>query len=222
MSRHLAADVDRLLADCGVEGERPFDRIGTGLLAANYLDQRHQMRGIEWVADDAQRSGCRQSVCTRLIRRPDELDAITISGSRTASSRANKTRFNSSRSGALSWMNSAPATAASGWVLKLSAAQGGSAGSGDSRARLGHAVATNSRRKVSAPGVGSLAATVNPRARNTAVQLAPIVPVPIAATRRMLSPAIVCLLPSALMKRQPSSPSLRDAETSVIPSRQNE
>jgi len=53
MSRHLAADVDRLLADCGVEGERPFDRLGTDLLAANDLDQRHQMRGIERVADDA-------------------------------------------------------------------------------------------------------------------------------------------------------------------------
>jgi hypothetical protein len=52
MSRHLAADVDRLLADLGVEGERPFDRRGTGLLT-NYLDQRHQMRGIERVADDA-------------------------------------------------------------------------------------------------------------------------------------------------------------------------
>src|SRR5215472_4454142 len=87
-------------------------------------------------------------------------------------------------------MNSAPTTAASGWVWKLSAAQGGSAGSGDSRARLGHAVATNSRRNVSAPGAGSLAATVSPRARNSAVQLAPIVPVPMTATRRKLLPAI--------------------------------
>src|SRR6516162_3993417 len=75
-------------------------------------------------------------------------------------------------------------------VPLLSAAQGGSAGSGDSRARLGHAAATNSRRKVSAPGAGSLADTVSPRARNSAVQLAPIVPVPIAATRVILSPAI--------------------------------
>jgi PAS domain-containing protein len=58
------------------------------------------------------------------------------------------------------------------------------------RARLGQAAATNPRRNVSAPGAGSLAATVSPRARNTAVQLAPIVPVPIAATRRMLSAAI--------------------------------
>ena len=37
---------------------------------------------------------------------------------------------------------------------------------------------------------GSLADTVSPRARNTAVQLAPIVPVPIAATRLILSPAM--------------------------------
>jgi hypothetical protein len=53
MSRHLAPDVYRLLADRGVEGERPFDSRGTRLLAANYLDPRHQMRGIEGVADDA-------------------------------------------------------------------------------------------------------------------------------------------------------------------------
>src|SRR6516165_7395220 len=113
MSRHLAADVDRPLADRGVEGERPFDRFETGLLAADYLDQRHQMRGLNgWPT--TQRSGCRQSICTRLIKSPEELDAMTISGSRTLSIRANKARFNSSRSGALSWMNSAPTTAASG------------------------------------------------------------------------------------------------------------
>jgi len=137
-----------------------------------------------------QRSGCRQSFCSRLINSPDEVDAMTISGSRTASNRANKARFNFSRSGALSWTNSAPARAASGSVWKVSAAQAGSAGSGDSRARLGQAAPTNSCRKVSAPGAGSLAATVSPRAKNTAVQLAPIVPVPIAAMRLILSPAM--------------------------------
>ena len=137
-----------------------------------------------------QRSGCRQSFCSRLINSPDEVDAMTISGSRTASNRANKARFNFSRSGALSWTNSAPARAASGSVWKVSAAQAGSAGSGDSRARLGQAAPTNSCRKASAPGAGSLAATLSPRARTTAVQLAPIVPVPITATRRILSPAI--------------------------------
>jgi len=39
--------VYRLLADRGVEGERPFDSRGTRLLAANHLDQRHQMRGLK-------------------------------------------------------------------------------------------------------------------------------------------------------------------------------
>ena len=137
-----------------------------------------------------QRSGCRQSFCNRLFNSPDELDAMTTSGSRRAANRANKARFNSSRSGALSWTNSAPARAASGSVWKVSAVQGGSAGSGDSRARIGQAAPTNSCRKVSAPGAGSVAATVSPRAKNTAVQLAPIVPVPIVATRLILSPAM--------------------------------
>ena len=189
MPRHLAADMDRLLADRAVEGERPLDRHRTRLLAANDLDQRHQMRGIEGVADDAA-FGVPAISLSRLINSPDELEAMTISGSRTASSRASKARFSSSRSGALSWTNSAPARAASGSVWKLSAAQGTSAGSGDSRARLGHAASTNSRRKVSAPGAGSLAATLSPRAKNTTVQLAPIVPVPIAATRLIWSPAM--------------------------------
>src|SRR5215472_11271425 len=119
-------------------------------------------------------------------------------------------------------MNSAPTTAASGWVWKLSAAQGGSAGSGDSRARLGHAVATNSRRNVSAPGAGSLAATVSPRAKNTAVQLAPIVPVPIAATRVILSPAMSVSSLPRIWKDNRHASFLHDAETSVIRARQNE
>ncbi len=105
--------MNRLLADSGVEGERPLDSRGAGFLAADHLDQRHQMRRIERVADDAE-FGWRQSICTRLINSPDELDAMTISGSRTASSRASKARFKSSRSGAFSWTNSAPASAASG------------------------------------------------------------------------------------------------------------
>ena len=48
----------------------------------------------------------------------------------------------------------------------------------------------SSSRKASAPGAGSLAATVSPRARNSALQLAPIVPVPIATTRLILPPAM--------------------------------
>ena len=100
ISRHLALNVCRLLADRSVEGERAFDSRGTRLLAANDLDQRQQMRGLKgWPM--TQRSGCRQSFCSRLINSPDELDAMTISGLRTASNWANKARFNSSRSGAL-------------------------------------------------------------------------------------------------------------------------
>jgi hypothetical protein len=47
MPRHLAPNVYRLLADRGLEGERPFDSRGTLLLVANHLDQRHQMRGLK-------------------------------------------------------------------------------------------------------------------------------------------------------------------------------
>jgi len=80
-----------------------------------------------------------------------------------------------------------PGRASSGSTWKLSAAQGGSVGNEDSRERLGQAAATNLRRNVSASGAVSLAATVSPRARNSAVQLAPIGLAPISATRRMLS-----------------------------------
>ena len=52
---------------------------------------------------------------------------------------------------------------------------------------------------------GSLAATVSPRAKNTTVQLAPIVPVPIAATRLILSPAMsVSSRPPALAEPKAS------------------
>lgn len=53
MPRHLAADVNRPLADLCVEGERPSDSLETGLLAADHLDQRHQMRRVKRVTDDA-------------------------------------------------------------------------------------------------------------------------------------------------------------------------
>ena len=49
---------------------------------------------------------------TRLISRPDELDAITVLSGRAASISANNSTFKSSRSGALSWTNSTPLTAA--------------------------------------------------------------------------------------------------------------
>jgi ATP-dependent DNA ligase len=69
---------------------------------------------------------------------------------------------------------------------------GGRAGTGIDHAELERGGTESSSgesdaNSVSAPGARSLAATVSPRARNTAVQLAPIVPVPIAATRRMLN-----------------------------------
>src|ERR1700722_1891006 len=46
------------------------------------------------------------------------------------------------------------------------------------------AASTNCRNFASAPGCGSAATTSNPRARYSAVQLAPMAPVPITATRR--------------------------------------
>jgi len=132
-----------------------------------------------------QRSGWRQSLCSRLMISPDELDAMTTAGSSAASRRRSTARFNSSRSGAFSCTNSAPASAASGSAWKVSACCRGAASIGASCARLGQAAATKWRRKVSACGAGSLAATSSPRDRKNAAQLAPIVPAPMTATRRI-------------------------------------
>src|SRR3954452_10106779 len=57
MSAGFFADVDRLLADLAIEREGPGDRFGGGLLAADDLDQRYQMRWIERMATDQARRG---------------------------------------------------------------------------------------------------------------------------------------------------------------------
>ncbi|MNT04737.1 hypothetical protein D3C72_1393280 [compost metagenome] len=44
---HLALHVDRPLADGGIEGHRAGDGVGRGLLAADHLDQRDQVRRVE-------------------------------------------------------------------------------------------------------------------------------------------------------------------------------
>lgn len=85
MSRYLAPNVYRLLADCRIEAQRAFDRLGPSLLTADHLDQRHQMRGVERLADNTA-FGVSAPICKRLIRSPDELDAMTVFGSSTASS----------------------------------------------------------------------------------------------------------------------------------------
>ena len=52
-SRNLAVDADRPLADGGVEGERPFDGGRCGIVAGDDLDQWHEMRWVERMADHA-------------------------------------------------------------------------------------------------------------------------------------------------------------------------
>ena len=49
----LAADMDRALAERGIESHRALDRGGCGERAADDLDERDQMRRVERVADHA-------------------------------------------------------------------------------------------------------------------------------------------------------------------------
>jgi hypothetical protein len=88
------------------------------------------------------------------------------------------------RSGPFSWTRSTPATACA------SAAENfrfdcDAPGDKPSRLSAGQAVSTNFLSAVSAFGATSVATTCSPLARNSAVQLAPITPVPMMAMRRM-------------------------------------
>ena len=53
MTAHLLADMDGVLADRAIEGERPLDGVGRGPRALHHLDQRDEMRRIEGMAEDA-------------------------------------------------------------------------------------------------------------------------------------------------------------------------
>src|SRR5258705_13036138 len=88
------------------------------------------------------------------------------------------------RSGPFSWTRSAPASACARSALNLRF--GGDAPvDRPNRLSAGHAVSPNFLSAVSAFGAMSVATTCSPLARNSAVQLAPITPVPMMAMRRM-------------------------------------
>ncbi len=138
-----------------------------------------------------QRSGCLHLAMTRLISRPDELDAITTSGGSAASMAANRSIFTSSRSGPLSCTNSAPSTAAAGVAWKLKAFALAPGATQPSFSSVGQALSMKRRAKLSPCGEGSLAPTAKPRARKIAAQLAPMVPAPITATRRVMGNSLL-------------------------------
>src|ERR1700720_1349028 len=116
--------------------------------------------------------------------RPDELDAMITSRGSLWSSSPKSFCLKSIRSGPFSCTRSALATACA------------SAGVNDrfdcdapiekpNRLSAGQAVSTNVLSAASASGATSVATTCSPLARNSAVQLAPITPVPMMAMRRM-------------------------------------
>src|ERR1700733_8100783 len=88
------------------------------------------------------------------------------------------------RSEPFSWMRSAPTTAAS--ILGVNDNLDSDApGARPNLFRAGHAASTNFLREASAFGAMSVATTSRPLARYSALQLAPMTPVPMIATRRM-------------------------------------
>src|SRR5262249_2302288 len=88
------------------------------------------------------------------------------------------------RSGPFSWTRSTPATASASTVLNLRF-DCDAAGDSPNRLSAGQAASTNFLSAASAFGAMSVATTCSPLARNSAVQLAPITPVPMMAIRRM-------------------------------------
>src|SRR5262249_21483425 len=52
MPRKLLLQMDRPLADRSVEADCSLNRVRRGLAAANDLDQRYDVRRIEWMSDD--------------------------------------------------------------------------------------------------------------------------------------------------------------------------
>src|SRR6476661_4239616 len=88
------------------------------------------------------------------------------------------------RSGPFSWTSSASATACASAAVNFKF-DCDAPGDRPNRLSAGHAVSTNFLSEASAFGAMSVATTSSPLARNSAVQLAPITPVPTMAMRRM-------------------------------------
>jgi hypothetical protein len=109
---------------------------------------------------------------------------MTTSGGNSSSSCPYSFFLKSIRSGPFSWTRSAPSTAAARSVLKVSL-DWDALGERSSLLSAGQAASTKRFRAASAFGATSVATTSRPFARKSAVQLAPITPVPMMATRRI-------------------------------------
>jgi len=113
-----------------------------------------------------------------------DMDAATPPDSIIASSSSGITMsVKSGRSGPFSWTRSASDNAFFMSEVKLSLSRD-PFGESPMAVRAGHAESTYLRIFASAFGAGSVAITSNPRAKNSAAQLAPITPVPTMAIRR--------------------------------------
>src|SRR3954471_5318466 len=53
MADHFFADMDRFLADGSVKRDRLLHRLCRGLFSSDDLDQRNDVRRVEWMTDDA-------------------------------------------------------------------------------------------------------------------------------------------------------------------------
>jgi hypothetical protein len=128
--------------------------------------------------------GERRSPWISLIVRPEELDAMITSGGNSSSSCRCSFFLKSIRSGPFSWTRSAPLTAVARSDSNVSL-DWDAPGPRPNLLSAGHAASTNRFRAASASGATSVATTSRPFARKRAVQLAPMTPVPMTATRRM-------------------------------------
>src|SRR5262249_6129123 len=95
----------------------------------------------------------------------------------------------------VSWTRSAPATACARSAVNLRFDRE-APGERPNRCSAGQAVSTNFFSAASAFGAGSVATTCSPLARNSALQLAPITPVPMMAMRRIGLVLVMTLSPS--------------------------
>src|SRR5271156_5568759 len=119
-----------------------------------------------------------------LMVSPDELDAMITSGANRLSSCPYSFCLKSIRSGPFSWTRSAPAIACARSAVNFTF-DCDAPGERPNRLSAGQAASTKRRSATSALGATSVAVTSRPLARNSAVQLAPITPVPMMAMRRM-------------------------------------
>src|ERR1700677_1878167 len=109
---------------------------------------------------------------------------MITSGGNSSSSCPYSFFLKSIRSGPFSWTRSTPLTAAARSALKV-ILDWDAPGERPSLLSDGHAASTKRFRAASAFGATSVATTSRPFARKRAVQLAPMTPVPMMATRRM-------------------------------------